>query len=156
MLRLIATTVVIIFTGINTWFFTHKEEFLDLKPITVETAEADLKIYVELAITPSEKSMGLMNREGLKEGRGMLFVYSKPQLVSFWMKNMLMSIDMIFIGDDLNIKHISHNATPCTRTPCTFYRPPGPVQYILEVPNGYSEKHQIKVGDHLLMEFLEE
>lgn len=152
MVKLIVTAVLIAFTGINTWFFTHKAELLDLQKIVIQTEQAELNVYVELAQTPQEKSLGLMHRDSLKEGRGMLFIYENPQIVSFWMKNMLISIDMIFIGEDFTIKHISHGATPCLpETQCAYYRPPVPVKYILEVPNGYAERHQIIVGDKLTL-----
>lgn len=152
MLRLIVTAVLIAFTGINTWFFTHKATLPDLQKISIQTQQTELNVYVELATTPQEKSLGLMHRTLLKEGRGMLFIYEKPQRVSFWMKNMLISIDMIFIGEDFIIKHISYGATPCLAgTQCAYYRPPVPVQYILEVPSGYAQKHQIKVGDTLTL-----
>ena len=66
---------------------------------------------------------------------------------------MLISIDMLFIGDDLEIKHIAHNAPPCPpeELRCPHYRSPVPVQYVVEVPSGYIERYNINIGDSVVL-----
>ncbi len=75
------------------------------------------RFRVELALTPAEQARGLMNRESLPEWAGMLFVYPRPQSATFWMKNTLIPLDMIFVGPDGTVRHVHPNAVPLDETP---------------------------------------
>jgi uncharacterized membrane protein (UPF0127 family) len=70
------------------------------------------RFTVELADTPEERAQGLMHRESLPQGAGMLFIYDAPQRVSFWMRNTLIPLDMIFIGPDGVVRRVHDNAQP--------------------------------------------
>jgi len=153
MKKYIKVLIILFLVGVGVFFYLNGNNISSLYPIQIQSDSATIDIKVELAVTPEDKSLGLMYRENLKEGRGMLFIYEKSSPVSFWMKNMLISIDMIFIGEDLEIKHIAHNVPPCPpeETRCPTYRPPVPVKYVLEVPSGYSEKNEVNVGDRVVL-----
>lgn len=101
-------------------------------------------IVVDVAQTQDEKSLGLMFRDHLDEDKGMIFLFDKDQELSFWMKNTLIPLDMIFINNNYEIVDIQ-TAIPCERNPCEHYD--SFAQYVLEVNAGYSEKHNIQVGD---------
>lgn len=122
-----------------------------LRPTPLTTVKiGDQNVYAEMADKKAEQELGLMNRESLEADHGMLFVYSSTNVPVFWMKNMLISLDMIFIGPDKTINHIIQNIPPCTEENdenCPTYHSPEPTQYILEVNAGYAQAHQIKVGD---------
>ncbi len=101
-----------------------------------------VKIPVELAITPEQKTTGLMSRTNLTGG--MLFVYDDEQPRIFWMKDTLIPLDMIFINKNKEIVTI-HHAQPCVEDPCKIY-PSKPAQYVLEVNYDFTRQHNITEG----------
>ncbi len=150
MYKFLVAIALIIIIGISAILFFQKD---DLSHIKLKTEQAEHGLMVELAKTPEEIRQGLMHREELEDGRGMLFVYEEPHIPSFWMKNMLISLDIIFIGEDLQIKHIAYEVPPCPQDEiCATYSPTVPVQYVLEVPGGYSEERNINLGDRLTLQ----
>jgi uncharacterized membrane protein (UPF0127 family) len=111
-----------------------------------------LNFLVETAKTPESREWGLMFRHQLAENEGMLFVFEKEAPLSFWMKNTLISLDMIFADSQGKIVHIVKNAEPCKSDPCQQYDSKVPAQYVLEIPGGVSEKLNIEQGDRLSLE----
>jgi len=103
-------------------------------------------IDVEIADAPEERSKGLMFRESLKKNEGMLFVYEDSKIRSFWMKNTLIPLDIIFISEDFRIINIEV-AVPCEEDPCRTYDSLKDVKYVLEVNKGYSMEKGIESGD---------
>lgn len=88
---------------------------------------------VEIADTPAERSRGLMYRESLDQGAGMLFLYPEPRAVSFWMKNTAVPLDIMFIDAQGYVQKIAYRAHPFDETPL----PGGDgIQYVLEVNAG--------------------
>ncbi|MGZ7206190.1 MAG: DUF192 domain-containing protein [Halobacteriota archaeon] len=104
-------------------------------------------VYAEAANTPEEREMGLMNRTSLNENAGMLFVFPIEQKQSFWMKNMRISLDIIFITTDKHVLDVYQSVPPCTTDPCVSYTSNAPIRYVLEVNAGFSEQHGIVSGD---------
>lgn len=89
-------------------------------------------LHIEIARTPTERTQGLMYRPYLSPYSGMLFIFSVPQKVGFWMKNTLIPLDIRYYnanGDP--IQHIPY-APPCTQTPCPIYSSQKAVKYVLE------------------------
>lgn len=109
------------------------------------------KINVELADTQEKREIGLSGRTGIGKNEGMLFVFKdNPRATVFWMKGMLIPIDIIWIKDNKVIKVDSGLKPPESNVPevqLSQYPSPGVVEYALEVASGYSEKNNIKVGD---------
>ena len=101
-------------------------------------------VEVEVAANHASRTRGLMWRKELSPGKGMLFVFGDDQLQSFWMRNTLIYLDMLFIGSDRRIVGIVQNAEPQTLTPR------GPTdrvcRYVLEVPGGWTDKLGIRTG----------
>ncbi len=104
-------------------------------------------VYAEAANTPAEHETGLMNRTSLNENAGMLFVFLTEQNQSFWMKNMHISLDIIFITTDKHVLDVYQSAPPCITDPCVSYMSNAPIRYALEVNAGFSEQHGIASGD---------
>jgi len=103
-----------------------------------------IKIDVEIADTDYDRTLGLMYREGMKDTEGMLFVFPYEDKLSFWMKNTIMSLDMIFINSKREIVTIHRNTTPYSEQ---SYPSTGPSQYVVEVIAGFCERHNVNTGD---------
>jgi len=87
-----------------------------------------------------------MYRDKLAENQGMLFVFEGEEDRSFWMKNTVLSLDMIFVNGKNQIVTIHKNTTPYSEQ---SYASTNPSQYVVEVNAGYTDKHKISVGDHI-------
>lgn len=97
----------------------------------------------EVARTPEQRQHGLMNRKTLTPEQGMLFVFEKPDIHTFWMKDTPLALDIIWIDEkDLVSEFVT--ATPCDHTPCEVYQPQKIAKYVLEVPAG---EFRGKIGD---------
>jgi uncharacterized membrane protein (UPF0127 family) len=114
--------------------------------IEIVSASGVHPFAVELATDEAERSVGLMYRKELPEGRGMLFDFHYDQPVAFWMHNTYISLDMLFIGGDGRIIRIAENAKPLSDT---LIPSGGPVRAVLEVIAGTSRKLGIKAGDRV-------
>lgn len=114
--------------------------------VSISTAKGNASFDVEVADTEIKRTVGLMNRT-LPERSGMLFVFGSEQAVSFWMKNTLIPLDMIFISGDKKIVNIKRDAQPCKTLDCETYKSEGPVKYVLEINGGLADKLGIKEGD---------
>lgn len=104
------------------------------------------RFSVELADEPAERSQGLMNRPSMPSGAGMLFVYPAPQRATFWMRNTLIALDMIFLDETGTVTHIHENAIPLDET--TIDGGTG-VLSVLEINGGMAARFGIEVGDTL-------
>ena len=104
------------------------------------------RFSVEVVDTPETRAQGLMHRKSLPARSGMLFIYEEPQSVTFWMKNTLIPLDMIFVEADGVVSHIHKNALPGDLTPI-----PGgdQVLVVLEVNAGIVETYGISVGTEM-------
>ncbi|MBN2306445.1 DUF192 domain-containing protein [Candidatus Peregrinibacteria bacterium] len=126
----------------------------DRKILTVYSGENEVKILVELAQTEEERAMGLMGRENLKAGRGMLFYYPVASRMSMWMKNMLIPLDIVFINAHHQIIQIEENVPPCKAaddTDCPRYTAKEPAIFVLEVPANFSNQQGINIGDSVFL-----
>lgn len=107
----------------------------------------------EIAVTAAERSRGLMHRTALAKDHGMLFVFPVEGRHSFWMKNTLIELDIIFIAADRKVVSISRRAQPCRKEPCDLYSPEGNAVYALEIAGGLATLFGFVPGD--LVEFRE-
>lgn len=122
------------------------------EPIAIrKQTGADLTFNVELALTPDQQTRGLMYRTEMAEDAGMLFIFNTTRPISFWMKNTLIPLDMLFLGEDGTILHIHENAKPqdTTSIPSMY-----PVKAVLELNGGTTRKRGIKKGDTVQHRFL--
>ncbi len=99
-------------------------------------------LNVELATTPEERATGLMGRSFLAEDAGMLFIYPKPQIAAFWMKNTRIPLDVGFFDADRRLIHIEQMDLP-KKEPLPLYQCNKPALYALEVPRGWFERHRV-------------
>ena len=109
---------------------------------------------VELAQTDEERQQGLMYREYLDESKWMLFVFLNEWIHTFWMKNTLIPLDMIWINkvDWENRVVDIQTAQPCTNPECDLYEPKWKSLYVLEINAWLAEKYGIDVWDLVYIE----
>ncbi len=103
-------------------------------------------VNVEVAATNAKRELGLMFRRHLDEQAGMIFLFKQPQHLTFWMKNTLIPLDMIFADSDGRIVGIVENAAPLSES---IDAVDGDSQYVLEVNGGFCKRHGIIAGDRL-------
>lgn len=124
-------------------------------PISARAIIGNQVIELEVAKTEAEQAIGLMYRESLPDNRGMLFPFNPPRAVAFWMKNVLINLDMIFLRDG-EVKAIATNVPPCKQTPCPIYGPGATkIDQVIELRGGRASELGLKVGERILVEFLE-
>src|SRR5262245_2522536 len=119
----------------------------DAAPVArIPAAGGTAEVALEVASTPEAQQRGLMYRQALADGHGMLFVFPIDADHSFWMKNTLIPLDMIFIAKDGRIVGIHPDATPLSTTPIAIGQPS---RCVLEVPGGWAARRGIGVGQRV-------
>ena len=114
------------------------------EPLTIHSANGEHRFTVEVARTPEQQEIGMMFRRSVPANRGMIFPYDPPTPASFWMKNTLVPLDMIFIRADGRIARIAANTVPRSLQPV----PSGePVAAVLEIRGGRAAELGIRPGD---------
>ena len=116
------------------------------EPLVIHSGGSAYKFEVEVVTTPETRAQGLMFRKAMPANAGMLFIYPGAQPVSFWMKNTLIPLDMLFLKADGSIAHIAHNAVPMDETPIDSG---AAVNAVLEVNGGTANALGIKEGDRV-------
>ena len=116
--------------------------------LTIETADGKTHPFtVELAETPQQKMQGLMFRQEMKPDAGMLFVGDRDEVLTMWMKNTFIPLDMVFIAKDGRIAHIRKRAVPQSLETISSG---GPVRAVLELNSGTTDRLGIKPGDRVI------
>ncbi|MDP1625263.1 MAG: DUF192 domain-containing protein [bacterium] len=95
--------------------------------------------------TPALRKKGLSGRESLGAGQAMVFIFDRPELVGFWMKDMRFSIDILFLDDSMRVISFARNVSPQT-FPESFY-PDAPARYVVEFVAGTLDRLGVKKGD---------
>ncbi len=113
------------------------------------TEVGSVEFEVEVADTSAKRTLGLMNRTNMPDNKGMVFVFDVEQIPSFWMKNTLIPLDMIFISADEKIVYIQRNAQPCRTLECDHYKPDKLVKYVVEINGGLADKLGIREGQRV-------
>ncbi len=118
-----------------------------LLPVSA-TADIKGKIFeLEVAQTNQEQALGLMFRSALPDNRGMLFPFSSPRRTSFWMKDVPVALDMVFIRNG-EVIAIAPQVPPCPTEPCPSYGPNGQiVDMVLELRSGRAAEIDLQPGD---------
>jgi uncharacterized membrane protein (UPF0127 family) len=153
--KLIYLTLAVALLAVSVKYFPYHcncnfgtTELVSPSTITESTREVKLgsnSIKADLANTPALREKGLSGRAELGKDEGMLFVFDKPGYYGFWMKDMNFPIDIVWINENKEVVDLSERLSPDTY-PDIFY-PHEEVKYVLELPAGYIEAHNISIGD---------
>jgi len=104
---------------------------------------------VELAKTKIAQAKGLMFRREMGENKGMLFIFGEDEARSFWMKNTLIPLDIIFCNKNKEVVSIAKNVQPCQAEICESVKPKEKAKYVLELNANIADKINLKIGDKL-------
>jgi uncharacterized protein len=115
--------------------------------LTVDAGDGRFEFLVEMAVSPAQRSQGLMFRESLEEDRGMLFDFGQPQRAAMWMRNTYVPLDMLFIDGHGRITQIAADTQPLSDTVIASREP---VRAVLELRGGVSAKLGIEPGDRVI------
>jgi uncharacterized membrane protein (UPF0127 family) len=109
------------------------------------------EIRAEIKTTPEAMRFGMMFRDSLPKDTGMLFVHGKPGAYNYWMHNVRIPLDIIFMDSQRTILGIAAGAAPCNLEPnrCTQYGSNANTRYVLEVAGGEARRLGLKPGDVL-------
>jgi uncharacterized protein len=122
---------------------------LTLRPKKLPRIKAQINgevFSLEVASTLNEQLKGLMFRTHLPQKEGMLFPFSPPRGVNFWMKNCKIPLDMVFVRNGV-VVHVINSALPCVKDPCLVYPSKYPVDTVIELPAGSALSFVIQPGD---------
>ncbi len=122
----------------------------DLTARTV-TLPKGQKIRAEVMTAPEDMARGMMFRDSLAPGRGMLFIHAQPGTYSYWMYQVRIPLDIIWMNADHQIVEVSADTPPCQTkaTDCPSYGGHRTAQYVLELGGGMAAKYGLKRGDQI-------
>lgn len=121
----------------------------DPRVVVLTKGGKEVALRVEIADTPAKRELGLQYRRELGDDQGMLFLFPVEGRQSFWMKNTPLPLDIIFIGSDLNIVGIIHQAVPFSTNSLSVS---APSQFVLEIKGGLSRRSGIEAGNPVRFE----
>lgn len=135
---LVGISILLLFT---IWYYVRN-------PLTTRITIRSKTFSVDVAVTPKEKERGLSYLRSMNPDQGMLFVYDHPEQFQFWMKGMQFPLDFIWIRDKTIVditKNVPAPKNPTDQLP--IYHPAVPVDKVLELPAGTTDRMGITVGD---------
>ena len=125
-------------------FASCKTNKLEIKELTITRLDGTtIPVKAEIAKTEEERSHGFMERKNIPDGTGMLFIFDRDQILSFWMKNTPHPLSIAYLDSKGKIRNI-YDMTPFSLTPIVSTVS---VRYALEVPQGWFKENNINVGD---------
>jgi len=136
--------VVLAASGLTYMAHAQQLQTFEKAEITIDTAAGSRRFSVELAVTPAQEEQGLMFRQRLAPDAGMLFVFGDTAVRTFWMKNTLIPLDMLFIAPDGRIVDIHERAVPLSEDVIPSREP---ARAVLELNGGTAARLGIEIGD---------
>lgn len=110
------------------------------------TGDTIRKIDIEIADIESERTIGLMHRRSMPDTQGMLFIFEREEPRSFWMRNTLIGLDILYIKEDGTIESIAKYCVPKSEKSIPSR---GPALYVLELIEGFCDIYGVEVGDKI-------
>lgn len=104
------------------------------------------RIVIEIADTDRERELGLMYRKSMDDDKGMLFIFDRDEPQSFWMKNTIIPLDIIYVNSVMEIVKIHKNTTPFSENSIPSEKP---AKFVVEVAGGFTDRYGIREGDQI-------
>ncbi len=140
--------------GVGDQGTTTTTETEDNVSATFVTDGKGTNVTLEVANSPDERSQGLMYRESLPQKHGMVFVFGEAETQSFWMKNTLIPLDMIFVapnGTVINVEHADPQPN-ASDSELRNYQSDAPAKYVVEMRQGFANRTGIEPGTKLVFD----
>lgn len=118
-------------------------ESINLREVTLPGGQ---KIAAEVMMRQDDMARGMMHRPQLPADRGLLFIFAKPGKYTFWMLNVRVPLDIVWMDRNRAITEIVRNAEPCAALPCRSYGTHEQSQFVLELAGGMAEKYGLAPG----------
>jgi uncharacterized membrane protein (UPF0127 family) len=122
------------------------EVLFERSTVTIETQQGSKTLAVEVADTDPKRAQGLMFRRSLPANQGMLFLFDTNDIISMWMKNTYISLDMVFIGADWRIVSIAEKTEPFS---LDIVSSAAPAMRVIEIAAGQAAVLGLKPGDRV-------
>lgn len=125
---------------------------LPMQPMSITTTKTygEVGLIAQVADSEEERRIGLMFRKKMAKDEGMFFIFDDEKPRSFWMKNTLIPLDIIFLDKGRQVISIQKNVQPCKVDPCPLYSSVGSAKYVLELNGGESDKIGVAEGSQLM------
>lgn len=118
--------------------------------VEIYTREGNvIKVNTDIAKSPQERALGLSHRKYIGSYDGMWFVFEEDTEGAFWMKDMLIPLDIIFVDSSGFIVDIKENQQICEEDFCPTIKPSKPYRYVLEVNANFCKENGITIGDSI-------
>ena len=152
-MRKLLAVLIVVAIPVLYFLFVYQTDMPLIPPVTPDDGPVvrigDVPVRVEVADTDALRSKGLGGRESLGATNGMLFIFDKSDYHQFWMKDMRILIDIIWIGEDLTVVDITPKLSPDTYP--QIFEPKVPARFVLETNANYAESFGIKIGDKVTL-----
>jgi uncharacterized protein len=125
----------------------HPESGLPVVDLAIHGSGSPLRFRVEVATSSAQQAKGLMFRTAMGADEGMIFPMNPPRMASFWMRNTVIPLDLLFVGPDQRVINIAANAVPYSEAPL---QSDAPVSAVLELNGGRAAQLGIKPGDKVV------
>jgi len=120
-----------------------------LKPVSTNfVVIKNRKVFLDVADNREKITQGLMGVDNIEENQGMVFLFKKPDYKTFWMKNMKISLDIVFISNEKVVK-MYKEVPVCEKNPCPLYGSKYKIDSVIEFKKGFCEKYNVKIGDKI-------
>jgi uncharacterized protein len=149
-MRIVSLALMVLLAGCSSGRKAEDDLEQRLKTRIVTLADG-AEIRAEVLVKPDEMAHGMMYRDPLPPGRGLLFVHRKPDYYRYWMSNVKAPLDIIFMDANRQIVEISADTPPCTTKPedCRLYGGHQLEQYVLELRGGEALRLGLHTGQKL-------
>lgn len=117
----------------------------------IELQLAGESFRLELAADPDSRRIGLMQRDALPTNGGMLFDFPEDTRPAIWMRNMRISLDLLYVDAEGIIRQLFTEVPPCQQMPCAIYQAQQSLRFVLELPAGTVSRLALQVGDRLAL-----
>lgn len=115
----------------------------------IEARFAEQPFQLELVADPESRRQGLMGRTELPAGTGMLFDFPEGTKPAIWMRNMQISLDLLFVDEQARLVHVFSEVPPCAELPCDVYQADKPLRFVIELPAGTASQLKLQPGIQL-------
>jgi hypothetical protein len=142
----VLVVAIIAVAAFGIWAMAHREPSHLVSYTQTRVRINGFSVFAQVPSTAALQEQGLAGRTVLADNQGMLWRYQPPVIPTYWMKGMRLSLDFIWIANQQVVDLTANVPVPTDSAELPRYRPAVPVTEVLEVPAGFIQRHQVKIG----------